>query len=421
MKNVLLFWALTVSFCIQIPLKSQIVDPVDITPATIGPGWDFQFVDSLSGFIYGGHKLWNTIDGGASWQSISTPLDTGALMVKGMNEVYIGGWARTARSTDLGQTWTVSNALDTADLGPVYWLQFLDSTTGFAAMEADQNANGRLYKTSDGGQSWSPCNGSFPRVLKIGTMPHSFEPFYFADANRGFGITTSNFQDADLVGTTDGGMTWTTLATGPLAEFDFPSPSVGHWGMAYVTTDAGLTWQSTGNVQPHYAVGWLDENTGLVEIHCQNVTMTTWVAAWSKTVDGGQSLIPLSSPNYPLCYGSVQVIGPGITYVGGREPWNNFTYLAKITDVLLSREDVDSEPVALTAYPVPARGSLTVETDNWGRKSLKLLNTLGQEVFHQEFDENRLEIPTEKITDGVYFLQLQTETGNASQRIVVRH
>ncbi len=76
-------------------------------------------------------------------------------------------------------------------------IRFLDASTGLAATD-----NGKIYRTSDGANSWTD----------VASVPRAFHKLLFLDATTGFAVGDQSL----FLATTDGGATWTAK---PLASF----------------------------------------------------------------------------------------------------------------------------------------------------------------------------------------------------------
>jgi photosystem II stability/assembly factor-like uncharacterized protein len=128
-------------------------------------------------------------------------------------------------------------------------LSFIDASTGWATGEnARSDGVVRLYVTHDGGATWQ--SGAL--------LPDPAGAVSFSDADHGWVASSTN---ADLWATSDGGRTWTKVASGGLAAYagggstgynylNFVSPQIG-WAeqqgtdystLLFKTTDGGRTW-----------------------------------------------------------------------------------------------------------------------------------------------------------------------------------
>lgn len=379
-------------------------------------------MDSLSGFLYEGGTLWSTFDGGNSWQSQPTPLDTGAVFARDMSGVYIGGFNRIAHSTDLGQTWTYSSPIDSVFPYRVNQIQFLSDSIGFASTELAFGAISRIYRTTDGGATWQGSGRDFYSFLEFGSMRYADEFFHFVDANRGFMMDQGSNGDWVLIATVDGGFNWTQVMSTqvPIPEINFPSDSIGHWGLVASTADGGQNWSPTNLSNYPYSVGWLNLDRALVQTECLNPQPFQFLANWSQTFDGGQSLLPLTVTGYRSCYGKIQFIQEGLAYGGGVEPFIGHAVLARLEGGLTGRLEQTSEAPKLQVHPNPASEVLRFVMDGRGEMKAVLVDAMGQVVRVGRFKEGEGEFRVGELPGGVYFLRIHVESGIRSRSIVIQ-
>ena len=129
-------------------------------------------------------------------------------------------------------------------LGTVFWLE----PSPHDPRDLFAGAGDDLFRSLDGGQSWAVV--SFP-VPHNGTQGIAFHP---TDADRYY-VALSYYGDSTLVGTTDDGLSWTTLGLDPslVAEAVTTDPNtperilVGtHWDGVWQSRDGGATFTQTG-------------------------------------------------------------------------------------------------------------------------------------------------------------------------------
>lgn len=203
--------------------------------------------------------------------------------------------------------------------GPVGLTQFVDAQHGWVKA-------GGMWATTDGGKTWTP------ETVPAGNFAGGGEAFHFIDASHGWllnkvvattpGCFSSNCQD--VLGTSDGGSTWTKLSLLPLT---FPT---GMWfsdashgwissvtfandpsgvGNAvsemYATTDGGRTWTKQSLPDPQSATctfalndrvlavtftdasnGWALGTSACID-HTTGTVNNPLTLVWS-TSDGGQ-------------------------------------------------------------------------------------------------------------------------------------
>ncbi len=253
---------------------------------------NFTFINAQDGWIIlqgasGGMALFGTTDGGQHWSKLQSTDAQGNSQPGGLPLKYFTS------------------------------LSFIDASTGWATGEnARSDGVVRLYVTHDGGATWQPQNLRLPAqgfsgptvnasapeffnaqdgILDVGSSTAVFQPdvaghpqsgvlgrviyvthdggatwqsgallpdpagaVSFADADHGWLASSTN---ADLWATSDGGRTWTKIASGSLAAYagggnasynylNFVSPQIG-WAeqqgtdystLLFKTTDGGRTW-----------------------------------------------------------------------------------------------------------------------------------------------------------------------------------
>ena len=76
-----------------------------------------------------------------------------------------------------------------------------------------------------------------------------------------------------------------------------------------------------------------------------------------------------------------------------------------------------AEPVPMSVYPNPARGSFTVETEDLPAR-LTLYNAQGTEIYAVNLRTQRTTIGISDLPKGVYFAVLTTAGGTATRRVV---
>ncbi len=214
---------------------------------------------------------------------------------------------RLFETIDGGATWT--NVADLPPLAPsaVCGLSVVDESVVYASGTNFPNRPARMMRTLDGGATWQAWDMSAHATLLVDT--------YFTDADHGWVVggkaTVANPTRDDVravvLRTEDGGATWVDKVAGlsaqlPLGEWgwkiQFLDDRVGYValesfvrGAILKTTDGGDSWtridinDPQGNVNLE-GVGFIDEHTG-------------WVGGWgsatfqegysSSTTDGGKT------------------------------------------------------------------------------------------------------------------------------------
>lgn len=222
--------------------------------------------------INGDFELWRTIDGGNTWTlvpgaNIPNPVAGEFAIVDmydkiGPNHIWFGtNQGRVFRSSDAGQTWSVAQVAPTST---VIEVKFATVNDGLALMVVSNAL--ALYRTTNGGASWSAVPGGIPANYGLSEMCRIPGTPYFASCGNGNG--TTSFQGLSY--SKDGGLTWidwgsTGLGYTTIDFYDitsgwaggftnFPDPSwPGIWKFTGVdfnsqfTVPSVLCFPSTGN------------------------------------------------------------------------------------------------------------------------------------------------------------------------------
>jgi photosystem II stability/assembly factor-like uncharacterized protein len=198
--------------------------------------------DEPNTYYFGGASsgVWKTTDGGASWKPVFDKEATAsiggiAVAPSDSNIIYVGSGEACLRgnisygdgvykSTDAGKTWKNVGLHDSRHIGRVI-VHPRDANTVFVAAMGHAfgpNAERGVYRTTDGGKSWS-------KVLyldeKTGAIDVEFDPnnpnILFAalyQALRQPWVFDSGGAGSGLYRSSDGGATWTRLQGNGLPE-----------------------------------------------------------------------------------------------------------------------------------------------------------------------------------------------------------
>ena len=226
-----------------------------------------------------------------------------------------------ARTVNAGQTWTVSNLPVQASASEDFTaLSAISPTTAWVTTVVN-NQGGRILRTTDGGLTWTTQSsaavygspGSYPDLI------------HFFSATEG--LTVGDFLMAgarlEMYTTTNAGLTWTPLATSPVAlTNEFPVPTrpavIGNhlWfatseGRVFHSPDKGLTWTvapvAPGLTDPT-SLAFRDAQNGLLSVINRNGTNHQLF----RTADGGATwaAVPYTGPLHGIGLSAV----PGTTF-----------------------------------------------------------------------------------------------------------
>jgi photosystem II stability/assembly factor-like uncharacterized protein len=150
---------------------------------------------------------------------------------------------------------------------------FINADTGFVAgeMVSSQFSGGHIYKTVNGGVSWTQTFSGVNAALYS---------IFFPDILTGYAVG----QLGKIAKTTNGGSDWTLMSSGTakrLFSVYFSNPHIGYItgedGTIFKTTDEGLTWasQPSGTTRDLTSVCFTDPLTGYAVGQTGTILKTT--------------------------------------------------------------------------------------------------------------------------------------------------
>ncbi|MGL4631508.1 MAG: LamG-like jellyroll fold domain-containing protein [Leadbetterella sp.] len=167
-------------------------------------------------------------------KNISSQLLNDISFISPTSGFILGANGTLYQTIDGGETFTSKSILNNSYL--TYYTKFLSPTKGFVSTE-----NNALYKTEDGGNTWNSSLGiKYTRRI------------YSLDSLNIFVIGTNNFSSIALYKTSNGGQTWTDLSSNATSSSSvgyslfFINSQLGFIGGSYSkfrkTTNGGQTW-----------------------------------------------------------------------------------------------------------------------------------------------------------------------------------
>jgi photosystem II stability/assembly factor-like uncharacterized protein len=276
--------------------------------------------ESLNGIDFAGSRgyaagdfgtLLRTDDAGATWEGLPTGITAPLVNVRVVdaNTVVIGGDCALRRSDDGGQTftrlpWTAS---DQDCPSPIAAFHFPTPAVGYLMTE-----DGSILRTDDQGDTFARKT-SVPGTPSTGGSRTPTDIF-FTGANTGV-VTTRGGGDGKVFRTTDGGNSWTEVATasppnGPLRGLNglefvgATGYAVGDGRALLQSTDSGATWA------PKPLTG-APGNPSLTSIGCADATTCLITEATGgqlvRTTDSGDtgtSVTPSTEKIFAVAFAS---------------------------------------------------------------------------------------------------------------------
>lgn len=199
--------------------------------------------------------FWKTTDKGRTWKRVSrSPEQKNGNFLSVVDENLIYFVTRDAtllRTTDGGDNWTQTYKFRDKD---IYLVYFVSETTGWAAgatwtpgptEERDIGFVISLYKTEDGGMSWSEQRVDGRRIAADTGGKGRINDIWFTDEKNGWAVGTGI-----VLSTKDGGANWKyeRQFQGIFDEIKFVDKQIG-WmrerllHASLFTTDGGSSWK----------------------------------------------------------------------------------------------------------------------------------------------------------------------------------
>jgi photosystem II stability/assembly factor-like uncharacterized protein len=203
------------------------------------PLWDIQFLDQDRGYVVGanyvgawGPPVWRTLDGGETWEKVRMDRHENdglfGLAVMEGRVVALGDHDYVVTSTDPWGTyeWPNGENLFTQAFINIHYrfedVFFLDEETGWAVgsnVYAPTLSGQVIFHTSDGGSTWetqhehaSPSDAVFSY--------HRLDGVFFADAQNGWAVGTSEEKQNTILHTSNGGVDWQEQGQGLYASWE---------------------------------------------------------------------------------------------------------------------------------------------------------------------------------------------------------
>jgi len=255
------------------------------------PHEDISFPSPLVGWIVGSRSVYRTVDGGVSWSEQSIPgrrFRSSGFISEDVGWVGTLDPARVLFETrDGGRNWKdISGQITGFSVRGICAIWPIDDSTVVAVGRYDGAPT--FLKSVDRGRSWRAT-----AVTEVGSLVD----VVFLNGTTGFAVGGTHGvrpeSRAAVLGTTDGGETWSVRHVSSLEgewawKIAFPTPETGYvavenraFGRVLKTVDGGVTWTEIKVPENALlqAVGFVTEEIGWVGGHLST----------SVTYDGGKS------------------------------------------------------------------------------------------------------------------------------------
>jgi photosystem II stability/assembly factor-like uncharacterized protein len=261
--------------------------------------------------------LYHTADGGLTWNISSTPFSGGDLsFIDADNgwmlaDLGVGAGSNAVavfQTTDGGATWTQTytndpNLPDAGDSLPLGGLKAdlvpLDMQIAWVGGVIYSPGTIYLYRTDDGGRSWSPVSLDLPAGAENFELGIDPDQMRFVSATDGFLVVrmSGDATQTAIYVTNDAGKSWrltpTLIPNAGASDFLSAQEAILYNGeQFYVTRDAAQTWTT---VSPNIVFGdsfatmeFVNLNSGWI------ITVAGDQRSLYRTYDGGATWLPVT-------------------------------------------------------------------------------------------------------------------------------
>lgn len=376
--------------------------------------FDMQTIPGTSKVFCVGRPVSGTLQGqvfyssnsGNNWTlyNLDTVGDFSAISMINENTGFVSGQnSKIKKTTNGGQTWFTMNP-PSANSYNLYNMKFFDVNTGFVFVNYDFSSIGKVFKTTDGCQTWQQYSHGTSDGINSADM---------LNANTGF--ITLNSSGRQLYKTTNGGVNWavdSTGLTGTIGDVRFADANTVYAGSSYGTsriarsTNGGNNWTlltlpAACDVK---SIKFKDANTGYV---CGNLTTAVF-----RTTNGGQSWTFQNLHNVTL--GKVYVNNSDTAWaLGGNCAIFRYTG-STATGVEYSGNVTPKDYELKQNYPNPFNPVTTIEFNlpKAGNVSVKVYDITGRqyntEIRNMQLNAGnfKLYFNASELSSGVYFYSL---------------
>lgn len=410
-KQILKTTLLSTLISVGVSMKSQtwapIFTPGSATTATTTLSSssldDFSFFDDNKGIVSLGYGFYLTTDGGTTWspeKDVAPYPEFRGVHYSSAQNIFLGGGPSVFKSTNNGTTFTIQ-----ATTSPVLTINDI-KVVGSLGIAVDEYC--KAAYSNDGGDTWSVISNT----AICGSIP-SMELVDIVDDNTAF------IGKARLFKTVDGGASWTAVSTptpggNDVGAVDFISATEGFIiknSKMYKTNDGGTTWTDITN-------GFISSIPNFTVTHsfggsiCAIDANTIYVGGKGyiyKTSNGGVSFAidytntACSNCNFINIERSGNSLFAGVGN-GGPHPK---VYKRDINAVGIS--ELESK-LSFSLFPNPANQSIQIQGVNFNDDvCIKIISIDGKIMKYGIVTQSTINVSD--LNSGMYFIELSDANG----------
>ncbi|MGB0807283.1 MAG: T9SS type A sorting domain-containing protein [Salibacteraceae bacterium] len=392
-------------------------------------------------------QIWQVVSSGTQLQLNSVSFGTELVGYIGANDSTL------LKTTDGGMTWNVQPTQGfyfSSSLPNIAHIEFQNADSGYAIL-GDQPYVGDVYKTEDGGVSWTPVG--------VG-MCSPISSFHF-DSDNGFIIGSSCFGgktiDKLVNGVVVGNPIYLSWGSEYLRSLDFYDANygmaAGDSGQVHRTFDGGLTWDTVNTLSKQiiWDAKFVNDSTIYAAIDSSRNSLIFSVdsgVTWNEYINSQPFFDPQWKAltgiqnNGILAVGDAALSHTGVILWGNKQDasWALETTIQILNDVttindslaitvgdsgLIMRNTgiINSVPkinsqVQVMVYPNPAQETISVSSRNDKVEQVTIFDMLGREVLTESVQFEQIQVNT--LNPGLYQVRVKTTHGQKVKPLLVQ-
>lgn len=354
-------------------------------------------------------RIVKTIDGGLHWIPKISGTTQNLKKVQFVNEnmgYAVGFSGIVLKTSDGGENWATISTGNTTNL---YGLSVLSSNVYFVSGD-----NGLVEKTVNGGASFTIC--TIPENQTISNIQFFSELIGYAQA----GVVNPYNQQNNLYKTTDGGITWSLLVTEPIDSFFFLNETIGFINKTnngfYKTVDGGLTLTIIGPSKSNEIdIFSLNENV-IWDIGNQYTLCNCDSYCVSKREIGIQEIDNCNNANVSgFIYSALYFANDTTGYIVGKNGSIFKNATGTMQEANANINEFNKNPIQL--YPNPTTGIVNF-SDTIEINSVDIVDSFGRKVKYFPKVENNV-LDLHELCNGIYFCIIQSNGKKITQKLVL--
>jgi photosystem II stability/assembly factor-like uncharacterized protein len=408
----------------------QIVHPyADGTAETREFLYAIHFQDSLSGTAVARFGTLNTTDGGVHWEYRGLDINKDSceglrsISYADSNHGWIAGLDGALFSTsNRGQSWERRALRREYDIEKVY---FISKDVGFLLGDSSDVNNryrkGLILRTTDAGMTWK--KQTFLPSTQVGG-PLYFCDIHFPEPMLGYAIDRTG----ELAKTTDGGITWNLIHKFFINKYAVYFTDrirgfvTGDAGMMFETADGGESWVKI----PRPGIG-VDLDLTFLDDGKTGYTVGGVSPFIMKTNDSGRTWIPDAYSNPPIgeYLLAIHALDRNNIWIVGEDGLIVRSVEKSATEAR-SASNANSIDLHVFPNPVLAGTAVTCQVKIEHREHiiLRMYDLQGRQIrilWQSDPAPGSYSVPVrlENLDAGIYWIELNTSSGNLRERMVV--